>query len=484
MELKDHIETLKLEAKIVDSQGGSFNLRFPVSRIHRDLSKVGNVEVLEGFHGRIQAEYNLDPVGQYAGPYDQNAKLDLTLQLPDSDLNFENYTEFNHSCITCHTFAISESYDDYADLHKLDALELKSEENSDDDSEGSNNEEEDDKIYYTCENGECCIPCPCSPCCKGEEQCTEHWIQHQDLFDEENDTVVARSTDTFCRDESFFTRSYLLKYSGIPSKCRKCNRDVVHHNSYHLDFHQNCKYCMQNWFKLYPETAEEFIKKQKKEDDHFKTVCPHCDKMFQDQYARNKHIEFEHQKRPYTCDHCEKTFHAKQSKDYHELIYHTKSQHLEKCNICDKTFAAKVTLRNHQKYVHSEVRKYKCDECNGRFKQQKDLTVHNLNVHGINQQKETYHRPEKQVTHKCDVCESTYIYKKDLYAHKRLKHNESPKEVFQCEQCPSKFKQKISLNAHIKTKHGNEQYPCPSCGKVFKQKNNMKRHKRMHGEDQ
>ena len=478
MDVDNHLETLKLEAEFVDSDGASFRLRFPDSRIFRDLSKVGNVETLDGFNGRIQAEYNSDPVGQYAGPYDQNEKLELTVQLPDSDLNFDTYTEFKHSCTNCHTFFVSKSYDDISDLKKLDALEL-----SDDNLDESFDGEDNGKIIYTCVNKRCCIPCPCSPCCDGEEQCTEHWVQHQDMFDVETDTVITRSTDTFCTDESFFERSYLIKYSGIPRKCKKCKRDVVHHNSYHLDFHSNCKFCMQNWFKLYPETAEEFFKKQKKEDNYFKTVCPHCDKRFRDQHARNKHVEFEHKKCPYKCAHCEKEFHAKQSKDYHELVFHTESRPLEKCDICEKTFAAKVNLRNHTKYVHSEVRKYECDECNTKFKQKKDLTAHNLNVHGINQRKETYHRPEKQKSYRCDVCESSYTYKKDLHLHQRLKHDESRKEEFQCDQCPSKFKQKKSLNAHVKTKHGNEEYPCPTCAKVFNQKKNLKRHERMH-EDQ
>ena len=53
MEVDDHLETLKLEAKFVDSDGVSFSLRFPDSRIFRDLSKVENVEALNGFYGRI-----------------------------------------------------------------------------------------------------------------------------------------------------------------------------------------------------------------------------------------------------------------------------------------------------------------------------------------------------------------------------------------------------------------------------------------------
>ena len=68
--------------------------------------------------------------------------MDLTVQLPDSNLNFESYTEFKHSCISCHNFVISKSYDDFTDLDKIDALELKFEEHSDDDSDVSSNGED------------------------------------------------------------------------------------------------------------------------------------------------------------------------------------------------------------------------------------------------------------------------------------------------------------------------------------------------------
>ena len=112
----------------------------------RSLSKVGdNVQVLNGFHGRIQAEYNLDPVGQFAGPYDQNEKLDLKGQLPDASLNFEQYTEFQHKG-SCHKYRIGESYKSLSDLDKIDILEVDLDEELDSDSEDeesdSNSEDE------------------------------------------------------------------------------------------------------------------------------------------------------------------------------------------------------------------------------------------------------------------------------------------------------------------------------------------------------
>lgn len=202
MDMEEHLPTLKVKSGIIVADGKDLDLRFPACRIPRDLSKIGgNVQLLPGFHGRIQAEYNSDPVGQFAGPYDQNEKLDLKLQLPDADLNFEQYTEFQHKG-SCHKFRIGKCYDSFSDLEKIDTIEVDSDEESDSD---SNDEDvDDDTITYTCEQKQCIIPCPCLFCYgDGKKQCSEHWVKHKDLFDEQSDVVVARTTDTFCEDETF-----------------------------------------------------------------------------------------------------------------------------------------------------------------------------------------------------------------------------------------------------------------------------------------
>ena len=117
--------------------------------------------MLAGFHGRIQAEYNLDPVGQFAGPYDQNEKLDLKLQLPDANLNFEQYTEFQHTG-SCHKYRIGKAYDSFSDLDKIDTIEVDFDEESDSDSDDE--DVDDDTITYTCEQKHCKISCPCLFC--------------------------------------------------------------------------------------------------------------------------------------------------------------------------------------------------------------------------------------------------------------------------------------------------------------------------------
>ena len=63
------------------------------------------------------------------------------------------------------------------------------------------------------------------------------------MFDENLDAVSIRNTEEYCLDGSFFKKGYLIKYPGIPITCKKCKKDFLHHLSYHLDFHEHCKFC-------------------------------------------------------------------------------------------------------------------------------------------------------------------------------------------------------------------------------------------------
>ena len=55
----DVFDTLKLAALVIDFDSlQEFSLRFPLSRITRDHSKIDVTEALDRFNGRIQDEYN------------------------------------------------------------------------------------------------------------------------------------------------------------------------------------------------------------------------------------------------------------------------------------------------------------------------------------------------------------------------------------------------------------------------------------------
>ena len=302
------------------------------------------------------------------------------------------------------------------------------------------------------------------------------------MFDEHLDAISIRSTENYCNDKSFFKKSYVIKYPGIPIICKKCKQDVLHHDSYHFDFHDNCKYCRKNRFKTYAETPHEFHCAVKKQANFLKSVCPHCDSKFCEPHFRKKHIEYEHGQAPFNCDYCSTKFHSKQAKEYHEAVHHLPAGQKEKCPMCQKEFKAKVSLNRHIKYVHSEEMKHSCVICETKFKQKSDMRVHIQHVHGFNMSKAMHGNFEDQEMFKCDMCDSSYRYKKGLNEHKQLKHEQANDEHFQCNECSSRFQQKKSLDEHKRLKHSENklQFPCPDCGKVFNQKNNMKRHQKIH----
>ena len=477
------IDPMKLLAVIIDKNNTEFSLRFPLSRIQRDLSNLQVNHVLEGFDGRLQREYNYNCVGPYMGPYDQNKALPLSCQLSASSLDFDKYTQFIHpENQSCQIFSVKDTYEEVDDVCKLDCLHIEGDVKSDD-----KTVDEEEHVLYTCQHKGCKIPCPCSVCCTADEQCKEHRILHEEKFNEDDDMIAIRSINQFCNDGTFFDQCYLVRYPGIPLKCIKCSKDFLHHNCYHLEFHEDCKFCEKNSFKMYAETAYALATDMEKRDKFLKTVCPHCDSKFCEPYFRKKHVELEHDKTAtFHCDFCPKEFHSKQAKVYHESSCHTDQVNKEICSTCGKEFSGKVNLLNHMKYVHSETRAYSCIVCDSKFKQKRDMRVHVLNVHGANISKAHYGNVENQEDFLCDVCDSSFKYKKNLNHHIRSKHETSnDAHKVQCDICSLNFTEEKCLHAHKKLKHtlDIETFPCPVCGKIFNQEWNMKRHIRIHDKE-
>ena len=474
---------IKLSTTIVEENDLSFKLSLPKSRNIRYWSNMGQIKHLDGFPGRLQNEYNHCPVGKYAGPYDQNEILKLKIQLRKSDLDHDGYSGFIHSdSKSCREFCVKHNYANVGDHEKIDTLDLLRKDNQAVD----HKIRENNRIYYTCQFKKCKIPCPCSPCCTTAGQCKEHRIQHVKLFDETKHAVVVRNTEEFCRDEKFFSEGYIIKYSGIPNECVGCKKDLLHHKIYHISHHEDCKFCVQNWYKLSVKNKKELQEMKAKEDHYYRSVCPYCNKRFCEPSSAKKHIEFEHGTVPFRCDACNKTFHSKQAKEYHDSVKHLTGKVSVQCSICEKVLASKISLNAHMKYVHSEERKHSCSRCDSKFKHKKDLKNHCLYVHNSNQYEEFYLQSEDVKKFECEQCNSRYQQKKDLNAHIRNKHSgdkhgETP--ILFCDLCPLKFREKKSLVAHIKNKHGNskEEYCCSTCGKKFNQRKTLNRHLLSHG---
>ena len=363
-------------------------------------------------------------------------------------------------------------------LHKkIDSIDIL------EDSESAFEKSQDDKkMHYTCNKNFCWIPCPCHICNSDDGQCPQHNMKHMDLFDEKEDSISVRSTDHFCRRESFFNHSYTLKYPGIPRKCIQCCTDLMHHICYHLDFHDSCKFCKLYQYKLFPQTVKELHAREVKERTWYKSVCPHCDKKFVEPWAVRKHIELKHNSRNFKCTKCPRAFQSKQSLDYHNLTRHKNNPATSHtCEICEMTFQTKVALNNHVKFKHTRSDKqFLCGECKSMFKHKKYLNAHMLHVHGLDERKEDYWQDLPKTCFECEACDTRFIRKSDLNAHIKSKHENQ--DMLHCDLCSAEFKYHKSLNRHVKEKHASEQtkFKCPECGKIFNQRRNMERHQLIH----
>lgn len=121
--------------------------------------------------------------------------------------------------------------------------------------------------------------------------------------------------------------------------------------------------------------------------------CSFCDRTFAvDLYRRThekKHIEH---RNPYLyhCKFCDNTFLAKVTLQNHMLRAHETEMHYSDkqaisydCKFCDKQFVLPSTLDTHMK-THTEERNFACNECNDRFRSEKNLQKHINLVHRKN----------------------------------------------------------------------------------------------------
>ena len=472
---------LKCHVLVKTEDGSDVSLSLPESRQTRECVPQEDLELLEhlaGFKGRIQGEYNTDPIGPYMGPFDQSESLPLRIQLPLSRLNYRNYTEYRHDESTvCGSYKIKESYNSIGDLEKIESLEIDVGKSSD---KSSNKK---GKIMYTCRKGNCQIPCICKECCESESQCKLHKIKHEELFNYEQDSMTIRSSEIIFKDSSFLSNAYTIRYPNISISCHPCARDLQHHNLYHIKYHESCKFCLQIRHKLKAKTVKKLREDIKWHTQYLELICPHCDKIFREKSNMKRHMDSAHGNVVFNCNFCEEKFASKQALDYHEQGTHMETSSV-KCDECDVSFASIISMKDHKKHVHSVIQKIGCTFCGSQFKRKKDLNFHLRNKHEINtndffMNEWNDHEPREKF--QCDLCALNNKYKKDLQSHKKKSHDiEQAEERFSCDQCGSSYKNNKGLNEHKRNKHEESVYNCNICGKLFNQKNNCMKHERNH----
>jgi KRAB domain-containing zinc finger protein len=142
-----------------------------------------------------------------------------------------------------------------------------------------------------------------------------------------------------------------------------------------------------------------------------KFICDLCSSEFSHKQNLRRHIEENHLSVVTILNCSECPYESKSSKNFrkHEKIHNKQFA----CKICDKKFATQWILNQHIA-VHSDVKAFKCNQCNYSGKTKNNLYSH----------KRTHSKPIK-----CPHCSKGYGTRKNLNYHlKRVHKGEENKE--------------------------------------------------------
>ena len=270
--------------------------------------------------------------------------------------------------------------------------------------------------------------------------------------------------------------------------CKDCTKSFDSTNglfTHHKYIHQkrlekNCGLCK---IKFESQAAHRIHRKEFHPRRKGDNMCPICEKLFNSEYTRNKHLKSIHDDTKFKCKFCEKTFSWMENQRRHirqvhtdlkpfqcsechiffndsgNLKRHIKSKHLMKrihCSIelCPKICFDKGDLSRHIAEKHSQP--LICKICEKDFQTFYGLSIHKNKNHA-----------EVPREYPCSQCSLTFLTPQDRSGHESTIHRkEKASTDFKCRYCPEKFGSKSARLAHYSTHPGEKyKFSCLFCGK-------------------
>ncbi|KXJ84567.1 hypothetical protein RP20_CCG007920 [Aedes albopictus] len=210
--------------------------------------------------------------------------------------------------------------------------------------------------------------------------------------------------------------------------------------------------------------------------------CSECDKCFMYLSELQRHEKFKHQGEAIArCEICDKAFASNRNLSRHLKLHRddAKADNLTTrnrkagviaCNLCDMVFPDTPDMIAHLKESHpdSEFRTFPCEQCDQVFLSQPSLANH-CNIHTD--------------VFGCDLCGKRHYSKMMLMRHRLKKHGiEMDDDQYEtCPICAKRVLKGWDYKRHEES-HQKEKFPCETCDKVFRKKDLLEKHVRVHTE--
>ncbi|XP_009080438.1 PREDICTED: zinc finger protein 335 [Acanthisitta chloris] len=184
--------------------------------------------------------------------------------------------------------------------------------------------------------------------------------------------------------------------------------------------------------------------------------------------------------RPYLCRICGSRFLTHDDLRFHVNSHEANDPQLFKCLQCSYRSRRWSSLKEHM-FNHVGSKPYKCEECNYTSVYKKDVIRHST-VHSRDRKKRA-DPPPKLNSFPCPVCNRVYPMQKRLTQHMKTHSTEKP---HMCDKCGKSFKKRYTFKMHLLTHIqaiANRRFKCEFCDYVCEDKKVLLNHQLSHMSD-